>query len=169
PVSDVKADESQSAESLLESFKSIDAAERRRHASVLNYWLSIKADKDVAPIRDLDPLEISDAGPNSLLLELIGGGEDAEIKHSGDALKPHVAVDRLSEAARPSLLASIAGKLAIVAISRNFLAFEDHLPTAEGERTCWITLLPFSSTGVWVDYVYAFVSIQDDSAVAEAA
>ena len=169
PVSDVKAAETVSAESLLESFKSIDAAERRRHASVLNYWLSIRGDKDVAPIRDLDPLEISDAGPNSLLLELIGGGEDADIKHRGDALLPHAGHDRLSQAARPSLLACIAGKLAIVAISRNFLAFEDKFSTEAGETRCWITLLPFSSTGVWVDYVYAFVTVEGDCAVSEEA
>jgi len=169
PVSDVKAAETVSAESLLESFKSIDAAERRRHASVLNYWLSIKGDKDVAPIRDLDPLEISDAGPNSLLLELIGGGEDAEIKHRGDALLEHANKDRLSQAPRPSLLACIAGKLAIVAISRNFLAFEDKFSTDAGETRCWITLLPFSSTGVWVDYVYAFVTVEGEAAVSEEA
>lgn len=166
PVSDVEAGEAQSAESLLQSFKSIDAAERRRHASVLNYWLSIKGDKDVAPIRDLDPLEISDAGPDSLLLELIGGGEDAEIKHSGDALKTHASVCRIGEAPRPSLLASIAGKLAIVAISRNFLAFEDEFSADGRNHRCWITLLPFSSTGVWVDYVYAFVTVAEDVATA---
>ena len=162
PVSDVKAAETASAESLLESFKSIDAGERRRHASVLNYWLSIKGDKDVAPIRDLDPLEISDAGPNSLLLELIGGGEDAEIKHRGEAVKPYADQDRVSDAPRPSLLSAIAGKLAIVAISRNFLAFEDEFAADGGTMRCWITLLPFSSTGVWVDYVYAFVSVGGD-------
>ena len=167
PVSDVKAGEAQSAESLLESFKSIDAAERRRHASVLNYWLAIKGDKDVAPIRDLDPLEISDAGPNSLLLELIGGGEDAEIKHSGDALKGHASVFRISEAPRPSLLASIGGKLAITAISRNFLAFEDQFTTDGATTRCWITLLPFSSTGKWIDYVYGFVSLKGADAAAE--
>ena len=164
PVSDVKAAADTSAESLLDSFKSIDAAERRRHASVLNYWLSIKGDKDVAPIRDLDPLQISDAGPNSLLLELIGGGEDAEVKHHGAALAEHVGADRLSQAPRPSLLTCVANKLAIVAISRNFLAFEDEFPTANGTSRCWITLLPLSSTGVWVDYVYGLVSVADANA-----
>ncbi|HET7709273.1 MAG TPA: hypothetical protein VFK50_07050 [Sphingomicrobium sp.] len=166
PVSQVKAADAASAESLLESFRSIDAAERRRHASVLNYWLSIRGENDIAPIRDLDPLEISDAGPDSLLLELIGGGEDAEIKHSGDALKSHVDVFRISEAPRPSLLASIAGKLAIVAISRNFLAFEDSFDQGGASTRCWITLLPFSSTGVWVDYVYAFVTLSESEAPA---
>jgi hypothetical protein len=169
PVSEIKAGEAQSAEIFLDSFKSIAAAERRRHATVLNYWLSIKGDKDVAAIRDLDPLEISDAGPHSLLIELIGGGEDGEVKHSGDALKDHVTVDRLSAAPSPSLLSCIAGKLAIVGISRNVLAFEDEFSVSDQTVRCWGTLLPFSSTGVWVDYVYALVSVEGETAVGETA
>ena len=161
----VEPAEEPSAESLLTSFGSLDAAERRRHASVLNYWLSLRAGKDFPPIRDLDPLELSDAAPSSLLLELSGGGEDAEIRHLGEALKPHGGVAKVSEATRASLLSAIASKLGIVAISRNFLAFEDEIEFDGRQQRCWITLLPFGSTGAWVDFVYGFVSI--DPATAE--
>ena len=51
---------------------------------MLDYWLSIRGDKEFPPLHDLDPLEISDAGPSSILLELIGGGQDAEIRHLGE-------------------------------------------------------------------------------------
>src|SRR5688500_6618218 len=111
------------AESLLGAFKTIDEAGRERHARVLDYWLSIRGDREFPPLHDFDALAISDAGPCSVLLELIGGGEDAEIRHLGDALKFGDAVERIADAPRPSVLASIAGKLSIVAISRNFLAF----------------------------------------------
>ena len=67
-----------SAEAVLGALRTITAPERRKHASVYNYWLSIRGSRQFPPIRDLDPLEISDAGPFSLLLEMIGGGEDAE-------------------------------------------------------------------------------------------
>ena len=77
PVKGLQAAEEATAEALLGSLKTLAAAERRKHATVLNYWLSIRKDRDLPPIRDLDPLEISDAGPFSVLLELIGGGEDA--------------------------------------------------------------------------------------------
>src|SRR3712207_7223592 len=42
------------------------------------------------------------AGPSSALLELIGGGEDAEIRHLGQAIKDGVTAERISEAPRPS-------------------------------------------------------------------
>ena len=87
PGSGMKAAEQPAAETLLTAFKTIPAAERRRHASVLNYWLSIRGDKEFPPLHDLDPLELSDAGPNSALLELISGGHDAEIRHLGEALR----------------------------------------------------------------------------------
>ena len=77
PVKDISAAEATSAEALLTALSTIDPAERRRHASVFNYWLSIRGNRQFPAIRDLDPLEISDAGPSSVLMEMIGGGEDA--------------------------------------------------------------------------------------------
>jgi len=167
PVSDVQAGDQPTAESLLKSFKTISAAERRRHASVLNYWLTIRGDRELPPLHDLDPLEISDAAPNSLLLELIGGGEDAEIRHIGEKLKTQGEAERIIDAPRPSLLASVASKLSIVAISRNALSFEDEFETADGTTSCWVTLLPLSSAGAWVDYVYGYVSFDAGKAAAK--
>src|SRR4051812_24221657 len=166
PVTGMNAAEEASAESLLAALKSIDAAERRKHASVLNYWLSIRGDKEFPPLHDLDPLEISDAGPNSALLELISGGHDAEIRHLGEALRGDDWPERVIDADNPSILACIAKKLPIVAISRDFLAFEDEFSTPEGKTRCWVTLLPLSAGGAWVDYVYAFVSFESAGAKA---
>src|SRR5262245_2913384 len=155
PVKGLQAAEEATAEALLGSLKTLAATERRKHATVLNYWLSIRKDRDLPPIRDLDPLEISDAGPFSVLLELIGGGEDAEIRHIGTSVKGSIEVTRMAEAPEDSLLACIAKKLPIVAISRNVLAFEDEFAGTQ----CSVTLLPFSSNRTWVDYVYGYVSL----------
>jgi hypothetical protein len=167
PESGLDAAEQPSAETLLSAFKSIAAAERRKHATVLNYWLSIRGDKEFPPLHDLDPLELSDAGPHSVLLELISGGHDAEVRHLGDALKGEGKVAQINQAPSPSILACIAKKLPIVAISRDFLAFEDEFETKAGTTRCWVTLLPLSAGGAWVDYVYALVSF-DSGAEAEA-
>jgi hypothetical protein len=158
PVSGTKAAEQPAAETLLTAFKTIDASERRKHASVLNYWLSIRGDKEFPPLHDLDPLELSDAGPNSILLELISGGHDAEVRHLGEGLTAEEKVERIIDAPSPSILACIAKKLPIVAISRDFLAFEDEYSTDDGPTRCWVTLLPLSAGGAWVDYVYALVT-----------
>ncbi|QNP46353.1 hypothetical protein H9L14_03940 [Sphingomonas sediminicola] len=168
PVGDMKAVDNTSAEALLDAFKEISPAERRRHATVFNYWLSIRGDRPFPPIRDLDPLEISDAGPCSILLEVMGGGDDADIRHLGHALKDgNQKIERISEAARPSLLSCIANQLPIVASSRQPIAFEDNFPSGDSTTHCWITLLPFSSTGKWIDYVYGFVSLKGAGAAAE--
>ncbi|HKP34429.1 MAG TPA: hypothetical protein VJT70_06590 [Sphingomicrobium sp.] len=166
PGSGTKAADQPSAETLLTAFKKIDAAERRRHASVLNYWLSIRGDKEFPPLHDLDPLELSDAGPNSILMELISGGHDAEIRHMGEALRDNDWPERIMDADNPSILSCIAKKLPIVAISRDFLAFEDEFDGGEGPTRCWVTLLPLSAGGAWVDYVYALVSLEGPAAKA---
>jgi outer membrane biosynthesis protein TonB len=161
----MKAGEQPAAETLLTAFKTIDAKERRRHASVLNYWLSIRGDKEFPPLHDLDPLELSDAGPNSALLELLSGGHDAEIRHLGEVLRDGDDwPERIMDADNPSILACIAKKLPIVAISRDFLAFEDQFEGPDGKTRCWATLLPLSAGGAWVDYVYALVSFETEGA-----
>ena len=168
PAGDMKAVEGASAQALLDTFKEISPSERRRHATVYNYWLSIRGDRQFPPIRDLDPLEISDAGPCSILLEVMGGGDDADIRHLGHALKDNgPKIERISEAPRPSLLACIAKQLPIVASSRQPIAFEDNYPAGDSTAHCWVTLLPFSSTGKWIDYVYGFVSLKGAEAPAE--
>ena len=165
PGSGLKAGDQPAAETLLTAFKTIDAKERRRHASVLNYWLSIRGEKEFPPLHDLDPLELSDAGPNSALLELLSGGHDAEIRHLGEALRDGDDwPERIMDADNPSILACIAKKLPIVAISRDFLAFEDQFDGPDGKTRCWATLLPLSAGGAWVDYVYALVSFEAEGA-----
>src|SRR5690348_14851863 len=166
PVSSTKSAEQPAAETLLTAFKTISAAERRKHASVLNYWLSIRGDKEFPPLHDLDPLELSDAGPNSILLELISGGHDAEVRHLGEGLVGEEKVERIIDAPSPSILSCIAQKLPIVAISRDFLAFEDEFTSDDGPVRCWVMLLPLSAGGAWVDYVYALVSTDAPAAKA---
>ena len=168
PVTGIKAGVDSSAEALFSAFTDgISSSEKRKHATVYNYWLSIRGDRQFPPIRDLDPLEISDAGPCSALLELIGGGEDAEIRHLGQAIKDGVTAERINEAPRPSLLSCIAKKLPVISNARQALAFEDEFVTADGATRCWVTLLPFSSTGTYVDYVYGLVSLKSAGKGAE--
>jgi len=169
PAQGMEAADQPAAETLLDAFKTISAAERRKHASVLNYWLSIRGDKEFPPLHDLDPLEISDAGSNSILLELISGGHDAEIRHLGEALRFEDKVERIIDAPSNSLLACTAKKLPIVAISRDFLAFEDEYEGSDGPVRLSATLLPLSAGGAWVDYVYALVTVDGAPKAAKAA
>lgn len=164
PIKNLDAVEQTGAEALLSALESVTPSERRRHASVYNYWLSIRGDRPFPTVRDLDPLELSDAGPSSFLLELTGAGEDAEIRHVGLMLRAGADVDKVSEVAEPSVLHCARQRLAEVAATRAAVAFEDEFGAAERSTRCWVTLLPFSSTGEVVDYVYGFVSLRGQSA-----
>jgi len=156
------------AEGFTAALRTISPPERRKHASVYNYWLTIRGEKQFPPIRDLDPLEISDAGPFSVLLEMIGGGEDADIRHIGQAIKGDSKAEKVGEALAPSLLSCIATRLPIVSACREAFAFEDEFEGPNGKTKCWVTLLPFSATGTWIDYVYGFVSLDPPPGGAEA-
>jgi len=164
PIPDLEPAENASAEALLSSLQTIDPTERRKHASVFNYWLSIRSNRQFPPIRDLDPLEISDAGPWSVLLEMIGGGQDAIVKHFGQAIRDGNEVERVAEAPVPSLLSCIHSKLSVVAACRQAYAFEDWFESKDGPLRCWVTLLPFSANGTKIDFVYGFVSLGPDGA-----
>jgi hypothetical protein len=160
PVSKIEAVEQKTAEDLLRAFKHMSPSERRTHATVFNYWQSIRRDRELPPIRDLDALEISEAAPFGVLLELIDGGEDAQLLHIGEALRDGVQASKLSDAANPSVLSCIGAKLGIVTISREALAFEDHFLATAGTTRCSVTLLPFSASGDTVDFVYALVTLE---------
>ena len=160
PMPDMDPVDNASAEALLDSLKTIDPGERRKHASVFNYWQSIRGNRPFPPIRDLDPLEISDAGPWSVLLEMIGGGEDAVVRHFGQEIRGNLEVEKIGDAPGQSLLAAIHAKLPIVAACREALAFEESYDTGDGPSRCWVTLLPFSQTGSWIDFVYGYVSLE---------
>jgi hypothetical protein len=151
--------EDASVEAFTTSLRTISAPERRKHASVYNYWLSIRGGRDFPPIHDLDPLEISDVGAFSVLLEIIGGGEDAEIRHLGQAIGAGIEAAKISDAPSPSFLSCIATRLPVVAACRDAFAFEEEFEGAGGKTRCWVTLLPFSASGTWIDFVYAFVSL----------
>ena len=167
PVPEMNEGDEPVTDGLLGSLRTISAPERRKHASVYNYWLSIRTDREFPPIRDLDPLEISDAGPFSVLLEMVGGGEDAGVRHLGHAIRGGVDAKTVNEAPNPSLLSCIAKRLPVVAATRDAFAFEDQFETDDGKVRCWVTLLPFSATGTWIDYVYGFVSLGGAAAAAE--
>lgn len=166
PVAKVEPVDNSTAEALLSSLEGMSAVERRKHASIFNYWMSIRGERQFPPIRDLDPLEISDAGPWSVLLEIIGAGENAVIRHLGQAIKLGVDADTIARAPNPSLLACIHAKLPAVASSMQAMAFGDSFETDSGAVRCWVTLLPFSASGTWIDYVYGFVSLDTREAKA---
>jgi hypothetical protein len=159
PESGMKAAEQPTAETLLTAFRTIKDDERARHVGVLDYWLSIRGEKEFPPLHDLDPLEISDAAPCSILLELIGGGQDAEIRHPANSLSTRRHGQADHRRVHPILAVEHCLKLPD---RRHFARFPLLRGQFQQRRRAHPPLgplpLPLSSCGSRVDYVYAFVS-----------
>ena len=114
PETGMQAAEFSTAETLLTAFRTIKPAERQKHVAVLDYWLSIRGDKEfsrhcTSSIRWLSPTP----RPCSILLELISSGQDAEIRRLGDALRAMTTRSSgVIDTSDPSLLSSMAQQAA---------------------------------------------------------
>ena len=157
PSSGMQAAEQPSAEALLGAFKTIKAAERGKHASVLNYWLSIRGDKEFPPLHDLDPLRIfrRRAEQRAARADQRRPRCGNPPSRRGAARRPRLArADHGRAAARRSSRASPRNcrSSPFRAISSRSRTIS---PTTTATTRCWVTLLPLSAGGAWVDYVYA--------------
>src|SRR3569833_679168 len=76
-------DEEDSIEALLE----IGVDERRMHVRAYNYWVSLLDGKPYPAIRDLDPHQLEDFGPHSVLLDFSEGTDDPKVAYLGRALR----------------------------------------------------------------------------------
>ncbi|MGE5905335.1 hypothetical protein, partial [Klebsiella pneumoniae] len=61
--------------------------ERRMHVRAYNHWVSLLKGRPYPPIDDLDPANIVDFGPHSVLLDFTGGLEDPTIAYLGGTLR----------------------------------------------------------------------------------
>ena len=140
-----------------------ELAERRKHGMVHNYWLSLKADRRYPSIWDLDPLEIADAGPNSVMLDLSKDPDHPEI-FVGEALRYDASSknDRGKQADAQALLSCVLDNYRAVLEKAGPIAFDEEC-AGEGGRLleCFGTLFPFSSTGEAIDYVFGLLSWKD--------
>src|SRR3990170_5814718 len=61
----------------------IGADERRMHVRAYNYWVSLLDGRDYPSIEDLDPANITDFAPNSVLLDFTGGRDNPATPYIG--------------------------------------------------------------------------------------
>src|SRR3954470_1433824 len=95
-------------EAAIEAPPEIGLDERRMHVRAYNYWVSLLDGRPYPAIRDLVPDTIGDFGPNSVLLDFSGGGDDPKVAWLGDALREECDllgdVRRISDVPKRSLL-----------------------------------------------------------------
>src|SRR3982750_4071761 len=61
--------------------------ERRMHVRAYNYWVSLLDGRDYPSIEDLDPANITDFAPNSVLLDFTAGRDNPATPYIGAAIR----------------------------------------------------------------------------------
>ena len=149
--------------------------ERRMHVRAYNYWVSLLDGRPYPSIRDLTPDTIGDFGPNSVLLDFSGGGDDPEVSWLGDALRQECdllgEVQRISDVPKRSLLSRLTDHYMQIIANKAPIGFEAEFVGQRGKNTMYRgILMPFSSTGETIDFIYGVINWKEiaDHATASA-
>src|SRR6186713_1320107 len=65
----------------------IGTDERRMHVRAYNYWVSLLDGRDYPSIEDLEPADLVDFAPNSVLLDFTGGRDNPATPYIGAAIR----------------------------------------------------------------------------------
>jgi hypothetical protein len=149
--------------------------ERRMHVRAYNYWVSLLDGRPYPSIGDLEPDTLGDFGPNSVLLDFSDGSDDPKISWLGDALREEcdliAEVRRISEVPKRSLLSRLTDHYMQIIANKAPIGFEAEFVGQRGRNTMYRgILMPFSSTGEAIDFIYGVINWKEiaDSATASA-
>jgi hypothetical protein len=142
---------------------SIGTDERRMHVRAYNHWVSLLRGRAYPSIEDLDPANIADFGPHSVLLDFTQGIEDPGIAYLGRALRDETALDlsitHISEVPSRSLLSRLTDHYLQIIANRAPIGFEAEFVGIRGHNTMYRgILMPFSSNDDTIDFIYGVIN-----------
>jgi len=140
----------------------IGSDERRMHVRAYNYWCSLCDGGDFPSIEDIDPSVIEDFGPNSVIVDLTGQLNQPATPFVGSAIRAEIGVDNvksLADVPGRSLLSRLTDHYFQIIATRAPVGFEAEFVNQRGEDICYRgILMPFSSDGDTIDFVYGVIS-----------
>ncbi|TFI59833.1 hypothetical protein E2493_03095 [Sphingomonas parva] len=159
-------------EDAIEAPPEIGVDERRMHVRAYNYWVSLLDGRPYPSIRDLNPSDLGDFGPHSVLLDFSGDGDDPAVAWLGNALRTECGligdIRRISDVPKRSLLSRLTDHYLQIIANRAPIGFEAEFVSQLGQNTMYRgILMPFSSTGDTIDFIYGVINWKEiaDSAV----
>ncbi|WP_373489436.1 hypothetical protein [Blastomonas sp.] len=158
-ASAVEADD----DALMDPQHSFGTDERRMHVRAYNYWAKLLGNRTFPSIEDLDPENIEDFGPNSVLLDFTSGIENPAIPFIGQALRDECELDDavayLDEVPGRSLLSRITDHYLQILGNQAPVGFEAEYVNQRGSTIMYRgILLPFSSDDDTIDFVYGVIN-----------
>src|SRR3954451_16212176 len=171
--SDFDPSQSEAAQSANDVAAAIGTDERRMHVRAYNHWVSLLNGRDFPSIEDLEPGEVQDFAANSLLLDFTCGGENPALPYVGAAIRDECGLDddtrTISDVPSRSLLSRLTDHYMQIIANRAPVGFEAEFDNPRGESICYRgILMPFSSDGEQIDFIYGVINWKKADAAAEA-
>jgi hypothetical protein len=144
----------------------IGTDERRMHVRAYNYWASLLGGRDFPSIEDLDPTDVRDFAPNSLLLDFTADAHDPATSYIGTALRAECDltddVRTIADVPPRSLLSRLTDHYLQIIANRAPIGFEAEFTNQRGQDLCYRgILMPFSSDGQTIDFIYGVINWKD--------
>ncbi len=167
----VRADE----EPRMEAPPEIGFDERRMHVRAYNYWVSLLGGRAYPSIEDLEPENLDDFGPHSVLLDFTAGSENPAIAFVGKALREQCdlgnEVKTINDVPSRSLLSRLTDHYLQIIANCAPIGFEAEFLSDRGVNTMYRgILMPLSSDGDTIDFIYGVINwkeLADSNTTAE--
>lgn len=144
--------------------EAIGQDERRMQVRAYNHWASLLGERTFPSIEDLEPHELPDFGPHSVLLDFSAGIEDPVVQYLGFKLaeecgaEDHL-IQRLSDVPPRSLLSRITDHYLQIMANEAPIGFEAEFMNQRGASILYRgILLPFSSDDETIDFIYGVIN-----------
>lgn len=150
-------------EPAIEAPPEIGVDERRMHVRAYNYWVSLLDGRPYPSIGDLEPHTLDDFGPHSVLLDFSEGGDDPKVAWLGPALRAECDllgdIRRISDVPKRSLLSRLTDHYMQIIANCAPIGFEAEFQGQRGHNTMYRgILMPFSSDGDTIDFIYGVIN-----------
>ena len=144
----------------------IGSDERRMHVRAYNYWCSLLDGRDYPSIEDLEPGNIQDFGPNSVLLDFTEGSDNPATPYIGTAVREECGIGddikTIDDVPSRSLLSRLTDHYMQIIANRAPVGFEAEFVNQRGRSICYRgILMPFSSDGDTIDFIYGVINWKD--------
>jgi hypothetical protein len=151
----------------------IGTDERRMHVRAYNYWVSLLEGRDFPSIEDLEPSDVADFATNSVLLDFTAGPENPALPYIGAAVRAECdlpeGVHSIDNVPSRSLLSRLTDHYMEIIANRAPVGFEAEFENQRGEELCYRgILMPFSSDGDTIDFIYGVINWKTAEPKAEA-
>src|SRR3546814_16112863 len=126
-------------------------------------------DRSFPSIEDLEPADIEDFGPHSVLLDFTAGMENPAVAYMGSALRRECDIEGeihyINDVPSRSLLSRLTDHYLQIIANNAPLGFEAEFVNQRGVEILYRgILMPFSSDGDNLDFIYCVIMLQENPA-----